>query len=191
MTGPHPRRNREDLGFTLIECLTGIAVLAIITTLAIPSFSSAISSWKLTTAANETLVAWQVARIESIKSNQTAVVCASSSQNAPVPGCSDLNPTGWIAFLDTNGNRSYEAEEQLLRTVRMPQGVRVIAEPASSLLVAFQPDGFAWSQGSVQLLNLGALLCLPASRSPLRRVAILAGSRMLVEKSDSSTNCQN
>lgn len=186
MGGIHPK---ESHGFSLVECLTSIGVLAVLVTAGIPSFSDAINSWKLTTAANETLAAWQIARLESIKSNQAVIVCASNSQDDAVPTCSEQSPTGWIAFSDSNGNRHYEAEEQLLRTARLPRGIRVFEELGSRLLVAFRPDGFAWSQDGEELLSLSARFCLPGSRS-IRRVALQSGSKMVIEKLR-STSCEN
>lgn len=70
---------RKQAAFTLVECLTVIAVLIVITLGGVPTFTGAIHSWKLTTAANETLAAWQIGRIESIKSNRTVTESRGSS----------------------------------------------------------------------------------------------------------------
>lgn len=191
MSGGNPSTRLDPNGFTLVECLASMAVLAIIATAGIPSFSDAIDSWKLTTAANETLAAWQVARVESIKSNRSVVICASENQDAAVPTCSDHSSTGWVAFSDLNGNWSHEAEEQVLRTARLPRGVTVFAESSSPLAAAFHPSGFARTQDREELLSLSAVLCLPGSRAPIRRVSVQAGSKMTVEKIESTTGCPN
>lgn len=170
-------------GFTLIECLAGLAVLAIIVTAGVPAFNAAISSWRLTTAANETLVLWQLARIEAIKSNKIVVVCGSANNQSESPSCSGQDLTGWIAFIDRNGNRSPDPEEELLRYAKLPRGVRAASEAGQMPPILFHPDGMARPPVSDEpLLNLAVLLCLPDQRIAPRRVAVRAGSSMTAEK---------
>jgi type IV fimbrial biogenesis protein FimT len=61
-------------GFTLVELLITIAIAAIVLGIAIPSFSSTISSNRLTTSINELVTALNFARSEAVKRGQDVVV---------------------------------------------------------------------------------------------------------------------
>lgn len=58
---------QKTRGFTLIELMTTIAILAVIAALAIPSFNTIIKNNRLTAAANEVVSAIASARGEAIK----------------------------------------------------------------------------------------------------------------------------
>lgn len=60
-------RIRINSGFTLIELMVTIAVLAIIMTIAAPSFVSVIENSRVTTQANTLLAAVNLARSEAVK----------------------------------------------------------------------------------------------------------------------------
>jgi type IV fimbrial biogenesis protein FimT len=65
-------------GFTLVELITAVAVLAILVALAVPNFNDATLSARLNGFANSLVAAAQVARSEAIKRNSTIRLCASS-----------------------------------------------------------------------------------------------------------------
>lgn len=66
-------------GFTLVELMVVVAVLAVLQTLAAPAFSGLVSSMRLSTAANSLFSSLLLARSEAIKRNSRAVVCKSAT----------------------------------------------------------------------------------------------------------------
>ena len=62
-------------GFTLVELLTAIAVLAVLLALAVPNFNDATLSARLNGFANSLVAAAQVARSEAIKRNSDVTLC--------------------------------------------------------------------------------------------------------------------
>ena len=64
-------------GFTMVELLTALAVLAVLVALAVPNFNDASLSARLNGFANSLMAAAQVARSEAIKRNATIKLCAS------------------------------------------------------------------------------------------------------------------
>jgi type IV fimbrial biogenesis protein FimT len=82
---------RRAGGFTLVEMMTTILVLAILVGLAVPSFNNASLSGELTGLANELVASAQLARSEAIKRNASVTLCASEGGTA----CDD--PEGWEA----------------------------------------------------------------------------------------------
>lgn len=68
-------------GFTLVELMVTIAIAAILTMIAVPSFQRLILSNRLTTSANALVDAVNTARLEAIKLNATTQFCGSSTTN--------------------------------------------------------------------------------------------------------------
>ena len=66
MKAEHPTPHR---GFTLIELMIGVAVLAILVAVAVPSFQDLVERRRVTAAAESVLSAMQFARSETIKQN--------------------------------------------------------------------------------------------------------------------------
>ena len=95
-------------GFTLSELLSALAITAILTGLAIPSFMELLQANHLTTQASRFVTAANLARSEAIKRNQPVILCL-REQN----GCGESNlwQSGWIVFVDENGNQKAESEE--------------------------------------------------------------------------------
>lgn len=63
-------------GFTIVELMVTLAVLAIVLTLAVPSFNTLIQNNRMTTRANDVVTALNLARSEAIKRGANATVTA-------------------------------------------------------------------------------------------------------------------
>lgn len=81
-------------GFTLMEMLIAIAVLAILVTLAVPSFQQLIQNNRLSAQGNELVAAFQFARSEALKRGVWAEICASNDGET----CSDDFADGWLVY---------------------------------------------------------------------------------------------
>jgi len=66
-------------GFTMVEMMITVAILAILLGLAVPSFSDFIKSTRLTTQANALSMDLQIARSEAARRNRNVVVCSSDT----------------------------------------------------------------------------------------------------------------
>jgi len=76
-------------GFTLVELMVTLLVLAILLGLAVPSFRDASLSSRLTGYANDLVAGVQIARSEAIKRNATVTLCASED------GATCAEDVGW------------------------------------------------------------------------------------------------
>lgn len=117
-------------GFTLIELMITITVVAILLSLAIPSFDNIIRENRMTTQTNELITAISIARSEAIRQGvQVDVVPVSGSWNngwiVKVNGGADLRvfeaPGGTITITSTLASLQYSAsglptESSLLTT---------------------------------------------------------------------------
>lgn len=88
-------------GFTLIELMVGVSVLAILLAVGIPSFSAIMRNNRIASGANNLVGALNFARSEAIKRGDPVTVCPSTN------GTSCDNTTAWagglIAFRDAAG----------------------------------------------------------------------------------------
>lgn len=183
-------------GFTLIELMVALAVMAIVLSLAIPSFESIINANRLSSAANEMVASIQTARMESLRRNRRAIVCLSATPNASSPTCSTVNPSGWITFLDADGSGNYNAGDTLLRVSQVKAPVLLRSSPAAAGKFIFRSDGLARDNtggtlSTSTLLNARFDVCI-ATRRPaenVRHVNIGFGSSVSVEPEDKDAAC--
>ncbi|RUL74087.1 GspH/FimT family pseudopilin [Dyella choica] len=66
-------------GFTTVELMIALAVLAVLAAIAAPSFQNMINANRLTTAANEIVAGLNTARMEAIKRNAYTQFCSNSA----------------------------------------------------------------------------------------------------------------
>jgi type IV fimbrial biogenesis protein FimT len=86
---------RQRRGFTLIELMVTVAVLAIVLTVAVPSFANLVNGNRLTAQANDLLAAVEYAKTEAVKNNATVTFCHSSDGIS----CSVAPAGGWQGWL--------------------------------------------------------------------------------------------
>lgn len=114
----------KQSGFTLVEMIVVIAIVAVIAGLALPSYRSLIASNKVTAASEELYSAMLFAKSEAIKRNQTVIVCQADNPNtsAASAACSTGTDwsTGWIVFVDADTSGTYSAANDTLLKVSTP-----------------------------------------------------------------------
>jgi len=94
-------------GFTLLELMVIIAILAILITLALPSFQSTLRSNRVATTSNELLASLSLARSEGIRSTKGGGVCTSVNGTACGGGWND----GWMVWTESNGNGIFDGAD--------------------------------------------------------------------------------
>ena len=105
-------------GFTLLELMITLAIVAILLVVAVPSFQTFIESNRLTASSNLFLTMLSYARSEAVRRGGTVSICAGSN-NACVcnagDGCDNNWKNGYLIFFDANGNCTIDAQDQVLR----------------------------------------------------------------------------
>jgi len=83
----------KHAGFTLIELMVTISVLAVLLGIGVPSFRNMIEGNRITTVANDLVNGLQFARSEAIKRGANVTLCSTNDQDT----CSGAWTNGWVA----------------------------------------------------------------------------------------------
>lgn len=100
-------------GFTMIELMVTMTILAVLTVVAAPSFNDALLSNRLAGVANSFSASAQLARSEAIKRNSVVRLCRSSTGTS----CATTGSwqQGWIVFHDVDNDGAVGAGEAILQ----------------------------------------------------------------------------
>jgi type IV fimbrial biogenesis protein FimT len=112
-------------GFTLIELMTAVLVLAILLGMGIPSYRDMARNNRVTTSANDLVTSLSMARSESLRRSVPVSVCASTDGETCVTANATTTTdwtTGWIAFKDVNSNGTFDAGDEVLQKWGAPSG---------------------------------------------------------------------
>jgi type IV fimbrial biogenesis protein FimT len=94
---PRPRAS----GFTILELMITVAVLAILLGIAVPSFSAMIRQNRLAAQTNDLLTAAAVARSEAVKRGSLVTLCPANGNNCSGNAQWD---GGWLVITDDGPN---------------------------------------------------------------------------------------
>lgn len=106
---------------TLIELMVTIGIAAVLLTLALPSFTAAMRSNRVATAANTMLATVNFARSEALRSKDVAHICPDSGGNA----CGVNWNQGLMVWTDENRSGSLDAGE-----------IRRVVEPSAGVILS-------------------------------------------------------
>ncbi len=97
-----PVTSSRQRGFNMLELLTAIAILGVLTALAVPSFQSISINSSLSTETNDLVSSLRHARSEAAKQGLNVTVCSANADFTACSGASDWS-TGWI-IVDSAAN---------------------------------------------------------------------------------------
>jgi len=141
-------------GFTLIELMVVIALIAIIASLAAPDFQRMIARQKLNVTASDLLVSVMQARGEAIKNNRQAIV---------QPLISTDWSRGWLIYVDINNNKTYDEGTDTLITKVLAADNSVLQYEAVrnntvGNLIGFDSSGFVLGADAGRIVFSSSIL---------------------------------
>jgi type IV fimbrial biogenesis protein FimT len=169
-------------GFTLIELLVTFALLAIMLTLAAPSFVTFQRNSELTSTANSLLATISAARVEAMKVGRNAYV---------VPAANDDWATGWYGFVDLDASGDFSTgDTKFGEQAAMPASVVLATDVVATgfadgteKYVRFSGAGYPTLKSGG--FNGGAIGLTNGSEN--RRVVVNTVGRMRVCKTEETT----
>jgi type IV fimbrial biogenesis protein FimT len=122
-------RRKHSAGFTLIELMMTLVIMAIVITVGAPALADFVAAQRVRTAASDMMGDMSLARAEAIKESRRAILA---------PLTTDWKD-GWQVCVDLNGDNSCQAAE--VRKIGSPISGRtkMCATPAGAIV--FRPDG--------------------------------------------------
>lgn len=175
------RLPRHERAFSLYEALVTLTVVSTVTTVAVPSFQQLTSSQRMSGAVNSLVTALHLARSETIKRGERAVLCPSSDGRA----CRNngIGGTAWehgyLLYIDRNGNHEFDTDEMAVQMFGATEGLH-IRSTAHRDHVTYQPNGMA--SGS----NLSFTFCDKHGRGAPRAVIVSNSGRPRTSTRDAS-----
>lgn len=100
--------SQSQRGFTLMELMLTITVMAVLLGLAVPNFLATVRNNRLISQNNEFIGALNFARSEALKRSDAVSVCASADQ-ATCSGDTDWT-TGYIIFVDRDADGDMDGD---------------------------------------------------------------------------------
>jgi len=130
---------RRDSGFTLIELMIAVALVAILLATAVPALDDFTNDARQTGAINDFISSIHIARNTAITTNSRVTMCASASG----ANCEAASwDSGWIVFADLNSNGSLDAGETIASASAAVDGLNIQSGEFPAALM-HRPNGRA------------------------------------------------
>ncbi|HET6913117.1 MAG TPA: GspH/FimT family pseudopilin [Rhodanobacteraceae bacterium] len=186
-------------GFSLVELMITVLVVAILTAIAWPNFRDFMHRNAATSQANQVLAALQYARNEAVSRRYPTALCGSTSGTACTPNDTKFEG-GWMIWRDStlSGTPSYSAtKDELLRVVDAQNGVSIRSFGGTSAgVIAFDQRGAVIGAGGT---TTNIVVCAKTSASdalgtnsqrvPGKYVRVDASGRITVQDLATTDTC--
>ena len=168
------------MGFTLVELAVTVAVVAVLATLAIPSFSEVLRQWRRDSATRALSGSLQLARAEAIKSTRRTVICPSMNGTSCANGTEWRN--GWIVFVDDGAtDLAYDAGERVLSVAGVQGGIASLVSSGGISSLQFLPNGLLMAPGAAGITTTFTITPTGAtSQTKVDRIAVSRVGRATV-----------
>lgn len=164
-------------GLTLIELMVTLGIAGILLTIAIPTFERTTRNAVVASQANDFAASLSRARAEAIKARRNVRMCPTSNNS----NCNSSThwSTGWMMYVDTDGNGTPSSSEILQIGEPMDNRVILNVPAAFARWVQFQPTGAALGNAG----NSGTFtVCTDDYDELSRMVGISATGRVTTKK---------
>lgn len=163
-----PPARHPMAGFTLIELMVTLTVIAVLGMVAVPSFNQAFLSNRLTGYANSFAASATYARSEAIKRNTTVTLCSSGDGAA----CASSGgwQQGWIVLAGTT---------VLQKQAALASGYHFTGDNSS---IVFQPTGVGATDSTLVLCR-----ATPSAGNQERQLRVTATGRVNITKTTLGT----
>ncbi len=130
---------KNQAGFTLVELMITVAIVMIVMSIAVPSFTTTIQNNRITTQTNKLISALHLARMEAIHRGTSVSICASSNQSS----CSGSNDwsVGWIVYEDSLTSGTTTTVNDVIRVWGSLDGNPSVTASNNAKFIRYQANG--------------------------------------------------
>jgi type IV fimbrial biogenesis protein FimT len=179
------RIRSKNTGFTLVELLITIAILALVSAFAIPKYADMVTRNRIAGATNELVATIHMARSEAVATHARVVVCPTSNGT----GCGSGDWARILVFVDRDRNGSVSSGDQIKREVNLRTPDLKMTAGTSGANIVFSPDGLSAS-GLATSTNNFITVCSTSYPEKSRRVRVGVSTSSTGSLATSSTRCQ-
>ena len=158
-------------GFTLVELLITLTIIALVLSFGVPMFQDVIRDNRLVSQANAFMGDLNLARSTAVKYQRDASICASTDYDSATPSCTGGTnwAAGWIVWVDRNRDNSVDAGE--IVKVREPFASGTSFSSTAAGQLTFDSRGFISAAETLTLCDdrtgeTGRRITLTASGRP-------------------------
>lgn len=176
-TGSRAGKLPQSSGFTLVELLFTVGIVAVMFSLAVPGFNSLVANSQMTASVNDLIASMQLARSEAVKRATPVSVCRVSNSNSATPTCASGTGwhDGWVVFVDVNADATFDGgDEVVLRRTPAMGGTLAVSVPSGSApldtALTYMDSGFPNSSWPSDGSGRNMLFCDGRGKNSLSRV---------------------
>ncbi|MGI9304445.1 MAG: GspH/FimT family pseudopilin [Gammaproteobacteria bacterium] len=170
---------KKPLGFSLLELMVAIAVLAIVAAFAFPNFQTLVQNNRQTAKLNDLVTSLNLARSEAVTRGHRVGVCTSTDGTACNGGTNWHN--GWFVFLDVDDDGFGAGDEIVSRRDAFDDRMTFTTSTAT---IAYRATGFKFGT-----LGLTLLLCDSRGTSAARALVVSSLGRPRTTPDASGGTC--
>ncbi|MEH6444887.1 MAG: GspH/FimT family pseudopilin [Oceanospirillaceae bacterium] len=122
LKGAFYEKPAADVGYSLVELLMSLAIIASLLFLGIPRFNDLLMRSQLEKRVSQLLIAVKEAKLAAIKSNLEIVICRRALEHnlchAKAAKGSQSWKYGWLVFVDYNRDKMYQNTDKLVKITK-------------------------------------------------------------------------